>query len=371
VKFPVIGIGCALLSTVFTTIAGGILPDRDNQIIIEGEFSQAAPAFLLIFSAKPLRDARRLLNEMPSSELAVMRSTDERVIIKVHGKPAARDGRLVYAFGTKNDSDRPWNNGTEFRWQDWEKFSPDVWDNIAIVAAPESAGQKLWVTGVTIRKGGHLLFNSHARASYPNKRRMDASFPRFGLTPGNGRAPVLNLAAPMNRFRRDYYELGNNALLLAAYADLAQTEKRKYARRGGNWCSEFATYVYRVNHLATPDPNRGDVHWKNMREFFEKSGKVYSAREVASWPDQRKLALIKPGSFVSILIGQETHSIIFTTWVREPGKPITSYVGISGNNRGMVWPHAPLKLPSAENPKARTAEQLKEFDQKVYFGVLP
>ena len=93
------------------------------------------------------------------------------------------------------------------------------------------------------------------------------------------------------------------------------------------------------------------------------------AREVAAWPDAKKLALIKPGSFVSILTGDSTHSIIFTTWVRDARKPITRYVGISGNNRGMVWSHAPLKLPSLEALKNRSPEELRDFDQKVYFGV--
>ena len=48
---------------------------------------------------------------------------------------------------------------------------------------------------------------------------------------------------------------------------------------------------------------------------------------------------------------------------------MTRYVGVSGNNKGMVWPHAPMKLPAADEFKGMTAEKLREYDQKVYFGV--
>jgi hypothetical protein len=72
---------------------------------------------------------------------------------------------------------------------------------------------------------------------------------------------------------------------------------------------------------------------------------------------------------VSILLGNSTHSIIFTNWVEERGQPISKYVGISGNNRGMVWPHAPLKLPTPDLFVGMTPEALQEYDQKVYFAV--
>jgi hypothetical protein len=106
-----------------------------------------------------------------------------------------------------------------------------------------------------------------------------------------------------------------------------------------------------------------------MREFFERNGQVYSAREVAGWSDEKKIATIKPGSFVSILVGNSTHSIIFNTWVTGRGQPISTYTGVSGNNRGMVWPHSPLKLPTPEALAGKTPEQLRDFDQKVYFAV--
>jgi hypothetical protein len=106
-----------------------------------------------------------------------------------------------------------------------------------------------------------------------------------------------------------------------------------------------------------------------MREFFARQGKVYPMREVATWSDKEKVAKIKPGSFVSILIGNSTHSVIFTTWVRAGQGPITSYAGISGNNKGMVWPHAPMKLPTADAVKGMSARELTDYDAKVYFAV--
>lgn len=360
---------CLLWCASSGLVAGGIIPDRDNLIRIEGEFSQSAPAFLVIFSANPLRAGAGLLQALSPGDLMKLKTSDAMVVLKLHGKPASSPGRFEYFFGTKRDADRSWNSGAQFRWQQWENVSPDVWDNITLAAAPESSSARMLISHVTVRKGGQLLFNSRATATYPNKGRMSASFAAVNLAHAPGRAPLLNLASHMERFRRDYYELGQNPVLLSAYADLGQTEKRKYANRGKNWCSEFATYLYRGNNLATPDPNLRDVTWKNMRDYFQQNGRVYSAREVAAWPDAKKLALIKPGSFVSILVGDSTHSILFTTWVRDARKPITRYVGISGNNRGMVWSHAPLKLPSLEDLKNRSPEELRDFDQKVYFGV--
>jgi hypothetical protein len=106
-----------------------------------------------------------------------------------------------------------------------------------------------------------------------------------------------------------------------------------------------------------------------MREFFERNGRIYTAREVAGWSDKDKISRIKPGSFVSILVGKSTHSILFTTWVRDNGKPITRWVGISGNNKKMVWAHAPLSLPEKEQFRKMTPEELREYDQKVFFAV--
>jgi len=95
-------------------------------------------------------------------------------------------------------------------------------------------------------------------------------------------------------------------------------------------------------------------------------------REVMTWSDAEKMAKIKPGSFVSIQLDGSTHSLIFTTWVRpERGGTITKYSAISGNNKGMVWPHEPLSLPASDLVDGMSAEALAKYDQEVYFGVPP
>jgi hypothetical protein len=364
--------GLAGILAVSPSTAGGILPDRVNKIIIQGRFAEQAPAFLLIFSAQPLRDARgQLIASMSQAELAQLKNHGEQLAIQVYGKQASRPGQFEYAFGTAADAAMPWNDGRGFRWQDWEKHSPDIWDHLCVLSLPKPGGAPTLavIENVALFKGGKALYDSRTRQSYPNKRPFDASFKPFDAAPRQARHPVLNLAGLMEQFRRDYYELDNNRVLNVAYSDLGQTEKRKYANRGNAWCSEFSSYVYRQCGIMTPDPNRSDVHWKSMRAFFEQNGQVFPAREVAGWSDQKKRATIKPGSFVSILIGDSTHSIIFTTWAVEPGQPVTRYVGISGNNKGMVWPHAPMRLPTPDQLAALTPEELREYDQKVYFAV--
>ncbi|MGA2025544.1 MAG: hypothetical protein ABSH17_00560 [Syntrophobacteraceae bacterium] len=358
-----------------TARADGIIPDRNNQVIIQGQFSDPAPKFLLIFSAKPLRDSHgRLLTSLIYADFAKFKRSYECLVIKVYGKKKTASGRIDYFFGTSADAEKPWNNGSDFHWKDWAKYSPDIWDNLCIIALPESKREPEIaanrINKVTIRRGGNLLYDSRATQSYPNKKPIKAAFKPIDLNTHGGASPVLNLAEHMARFRNDYYELNNNPILTLAYANLAQTSKKKYVtRRCINWCSKFCSYLYRRNGIMTPDPNRVDVYWKNMREFFERNGKVYTAREVSSWSNQKKISLIKPGSFVSILVGNSTHSIMFTTWVMESDKPITKYVGISGNNKKMVWAHRPLALPTNVQLGKMTAEKLREYDQKVFFGV--
>jgi hypothetical protein len=356
--------------------AAGLIPDRNNQVLIEGKFQDAAPSFLLIFSAEPLKDDRgRPLSSMTLDEIQSFKNRPACVAIKVYGKPLTKPGRMDVFFGTAADADRPWNDGRDFDWHDWEKHSADAWDNVCIVPSPTSAASAASrspfaiINNVTIRRGSKLLYDSRARESYPNKRPISAGIKPFTAAGRDGKYPVLNLSEEMARFRRDYYEIGDNPILNLAYSDVAQTDKRKYANRGTNWCSEFATSCYRSAGYGTPDPNAGDVHWKNMREFFEKNGRVYSAREVAGWSDREKMERIAPGSFVSILIGDATHSLIFTTWLRERGQPITRYAAVSGNNKGMVWPHDPLALPQPDDWKGKSPAELEKYDAMVYFAV--
>jgi hypothetical protein len=363
------------LSLASSAIAGGILPNVVNQITIEGSFAAPVPTFLVVFSSKPLLDdSGMLLTSVTAESIPKIGRSREYVAIRLFGKPASTPGRFDYFFGTLHDADRPWNNGEDFHWQDWDKVSPDVWDNVAIVVLPTgwlSSRRPTGITDVTIRRGGKLLYDSRAKESYPNRKRIDSSIKPFNVESQLGRYSVLNLADRMKRFRNDYYELSGNPILQCAYANLGQTEKAKYANRGKNWCSEFASYVFRQNGIMTPDPNARDVYWKNMREFFEQHGAVYSLRLVSAWSNEDKIAKIKPGSFVSIRIGQRTHSLIFTTWIFKGREPITQYTGLSGNNKGMVWAHAPLTLPSPKEFQGMSRKQLAEYDQQVYFGVPP
>lgn len=369
-------IGCWLLVLILATpaLGGGLLPDRANKVLIEGQFSNPQQGFVLVFSAKPLSDERnRPLTSLPEEELKSFVNSRDQVLIKVYGKPQTKPGEFEFCFGPGDDKDRPWNNGREFAWENWAELSPDIWDNLCVVA-PLTRGAKngfAAITNVAIIKGDKLLYDSRKQESYPNKLRVAARFARFNAAPKQSNLPLLNLSSLMTKFRREFYELGDNPYLHSAYADLGQTEKRKYASRGNNWCSEFASWVYRDNGLMTPDPNRADVHFRSMREFFAEHGQVYPMREVASWSDKEKLARIKPGSFVSIRIGDTTHSLVFTTWVRNRQGPITSYTAISGNNKGMVWPHAPQKLPTAESFRQMPAAEQAEIDAKVYFAVPP
>ncbi len=353
-------------------VAGGLLPDRVNKIRIEGRFAEREPKFLFVFSAKPWADDKGVLvGQMTEKSLAEIPASKDLALVRVHGKPVSDKGVVEYFFGPKEDGQQPWNDGREMKWEEWSNLSADIWDHVAILhAGPAAAkGPTAVLLNVEVLKGGKSLFDSTERQTYPHKRRIDPSFRPFELAEKKGQHPVFNLSERMADFRRQHYELGNNPVLLTAYADLGQTERRKYARRGNAWCSEFASHVYRENGLMTPDPNVADVQWKNMREFFEANGKVYPLRDVATWPDAKKKSLIKPGSFVSVLIGETTHSIIFTGWIQETNKPVTRYVGVSGNNKGMVWPHAPLTLPTPEDLRGKSEEELKDYDQKVYIAV--
>ena len=351
--------------------AGGLIPDRINQILVQGRFDQPEQPFLVVFSKDPLANRTgRLIESATGAQLSRLDTNDDRVVLKLYGKPATRKGRYDFFFGTLHDANRPWNDGTDFHWEDWENHSPDVWDHVAICALPGRQTRVATISSVTIRRGGKVLFDSSATKSYTNKRPIRVALRPFTLRPRNGKYPVLNLSDEMASFGTRFYELGENPILQLAYSDLGQTEKSKYANRGRNWCSEFTSWIYRENDIETPDPNAGDVHFVNMAESLSKVGTVYPMREVLSWSDDEKRKKIKPGSFVSILNGQFTHSLIFTTWVTpEDGQPITHYAGISGNNKAMVWAHSPLKLPDPEIFESMSQEELADYDRKVYFGV--
>ena len=97
-------------------LGGGILPDRINQIIIQGRFSTPSPTFLAIFSSQPLNDERgRLTTILQSEDFAAFENSKDMLGIRLYGKPVTQSGRVDYFFGTLHDAERPWNSGAEFR----------------------------------------------------------------------------------------------------------------------------------------------------------------------------------------------------------------------------------------------------------------
>lgn len=58
--------------------AGGIIPGRINQIIIQGKFAVESPSFIVVFSAKPIRDGRRrFVSKLPASSLTQFKNSEE------------------------------------------------------------------------------------------------------------------------------------------------------------------------------------------------------------------------------------------------------------------------------------------------------
>jgi len=349
--------------------AKGIIPDRTNQIIIYSNLTEAKPTFYLIFSAKPIPAT---MDRAQLQSLVTKRNRKDLLILKMHGKEATKPGRFDYFFGTIHDPNRPWNNGDDFHWQDWENYSADLWDNIAVAyePPPNKKFTKVAINHIVIRRGGMRLFDSRAKNSHPNKHKILFPVSKRNLWPTTDKYPLLCLGRLTRDFKSQFYELRGDILKMA-YGDLGQTDKTKYANRGHAWCSEFASYIYRANGIDTPDPNAMDVHWKNLRAYFEKNGTVYTQREVSGWSNNMKRKLIKPGSIVSILTheGKSTHTIIFTTWRYNKGKAIESYTGISGCNKGMVWAHPNLPLPPLNWSQGKTDTEISNFDQKCFFGV--
>jgi hypothetical protein len=81
---------------------------------LKGTFPEPEPAFLLVCSARPLKDSQGcLVMEMQEAELRKLASNEQQVVIKLHGKKPTGN-RLDYFFGTAYDADMPWNNGVEF-----------------------------------------------------------------------------------------------------------------------------------------------------------------------------------------------------------------------------------------------------------------
>ena len=347
----------------------GIIPDRVNQIIIYSDTKDTIPTFYLVFSANSLPSS---IQTSELKELLSKNNDDKNMLaIKVYGKKATKSGRFDYFFGTKYDPEMPWNNGKDLHWKDWEKYSDEIWDNIAIGYEPQNSdNHSVKITNIAIKRGGQLLLDTRVKGTYLNNKKISFKVPSKDIMPKSKTVtPLLSLSYSMKSFKKKFYEV-KTPLLEAAYMDLGQTDKSKYANRGTAWCSEFASYLYRKYGYETPDPNKVDVYWKNLREYFIKSGNVYTLREVTKWSDSKKKSLIKPGAVVSIITDAgQTHTIIFSNWIYTSDK-IESFTGISGCNRGMVWAHSPLLLPTDKDLSGKTKEELEQFDEKCFFGVV-
>ena len=348
--------------------AKGIIPDRVNQVIIYSDVADVEPVFYLIFSIETIASSIKydeLIKLLPENS-----SNKDMLAIRVYGKKETSKGRFDYFFGSKYDSDSPWNNGIDFRWEDWSNFSDDIWDNLAIGYEPQGQyGQPVHISNVVVRRGGQLLLDTRAKKTYLNEKKISFRVSGKDISPtSTANRPLLSLSRCMKDFKKKYYEI-RSELLETAYQDLAQTDKTKYANRGNSWCSEFASYIYRKHGYDTPDPNEKDVYWKNLREYFSANGSVYTLREVAAWSDSVKKEIITPGSVVSIITGEDqTHTILFSNWVELEGQ-IDSFTGISGNNKGMVWAHAPVKLPPKDFSTGKTSAEIADYDEKCFIGV--
>ncbi|WP_319548556.1 hypothetical protein [Desulfogranum marinum] len=348
--------------------SSSILPQRVNQIIIVTHAKiTTTPTFYIIFSAKPLGAS---ISQSELSRYLHQQTNPEVLALKFSGKAINKNGRVEYFLGDRFDSQKPWNDGTHFHWQDWGKFAPDIWDNIAIAYEPaKQDSSEVVIANVAVRRGGQLLLDTRRKYSYPSKNRIATNLPNINLYPKKGIYPLLPLRDVMKQFREGYYELSGD-ILKTAYNDLGQTDKDKYAKRGKNWCSEFAAFVLRENNLDAPDPNKSDVHWRNLYEYFKKNGQIYSCREVDNWPDEKKKRLITPGTIVSMLTNNcnSTHTAIFTQWIPKNEGEISKYTAISGNNKGMVWFHRELSILNEECVQSNNRKILDNFDKKCFFG---
>lgn len=362
--------------TMGTRTNGAALdPNRINQLIVQGRFADEEPKLVAIFSTEPLADSRGRLSEyLTLRQLKTLHRSPTHVVLGLHSKKPTASGRCDYFFGTRYDPQMPWNDGREFAWQSWSRYPPDIWDNVAVGVLPSSsktADEIATITNVTFRINSQLLFDSRKNQSFPNRHSVDFSLVPKPLMKKRGGVSLINLSSTMKKFRNSYYELNDNTLLLAAYSDLGQGDRVKYANRGVNWCSEFCSYLYRSHGIPSPDPNKADVNWLVMRKFFLRTGTIYPAREVSSWSDKKKIETIPPGSFVTIPTAdwKNTHSVLFTKWVSDGKNPISKFTAVSGNNAGVVCAHSPIGLPTSEFIQTIPKADLDDFDERIYFAV--
>src|SRR5688500_15235951 len=96
----ILAIGLLGLLVVSPALGGGLLPDRDNRVLRQGRCAQPQPAFLLVFSAQPLRGGRgQPLTTLSDAQATALASHKDQVVLRIYGKSATRPGQFEYSFG--------------------------------------------------------------------------------------------------------------------------------------------------------------------------------------------------------------------------------------------------------------------------------
>lgn len=335
-----------------------------------------APAFWLIFSASPLTNTdgsfRDTISWAQLTNLQQSCTTGGLVVLHVQGKTAGADLRTFeYRFGFSADETNSWNNGETFDWHNWNRFSDDIWDNLAVVLDPATQppqGQ-LRVTNMVIIRNNETLFDSTRTKSFPSQRTMSVLLPLCNLAATGGSLTLLNVAGLMKQYKLQYYE-ADNGLLRAACLELGQTDESKFARPLSAWCSEFASYVYMTNGFSTPNPFIQDVYWANLRTYFTNFGHIYTIRDVITWSDDTKQRLIVPGTIMcAVLANGNTHTFLFDAWRPAGTNGLTAFTAFSGNNAQCVHWHANVILPTTDSFTNMTSAELANYDQMAFFGI--
>lgn len=366
-----------LLLASSNSYAKGLLPDRNNQITICTDSPVDRPYFTLIFTSQPLAQTISLnQGRITQEQLSQLGKAKESVVVVVGGKkPDKAPSCYDFFFGNERDGNQPWNNGVDFHWQSWTDHSDEVWDNLAI-AAGVSGGDALpqvtiTVNNVIVKRGGMLLFDSRKTRSIPNNNPIAVGIAPSRIGKDQDLFAVVDLGEAMKKFKRLYYELDNTLVLLTAYDDLGQTDNSKYLPVSRGWCSEFASHVYRASGFAAPDPKRGEITWRVIKDHFAKHGKIYGLHEVSRWTQQEREARIKPGSLVSIVTTSGTaHILLLTQWIQSDDNG--AFTAISGNNHGMVWTHPSIslkKLLKDEDLKGMSRIELNRYHDRSFIAI--
>ncbi|MDQ7045012.1 MAG: hypothetical protein Q9M32_03750 [Sulfurimonas sp.] len=355
-----------LMATLF---ADKLLPEKNNQIIIYLNQKIKKPTFYMIFSKEDIAYKNITQKQL---EVLVKSKNKDLLLIKLHSKSSVKAYKYHYFFGNKQeDKNKPWNNGEEFSWKSWKQYDADIWDNVSVVYVPKNLKEKtVYIKNIVIRRGGFSLLDTRKKESLISKNKISFKVEKNKSVISDGVYNVYHFGKMMESFKQKFYEIRSPVLKLAI-DDLGQTDKKKYVSRGKNWCSEYAAYLYNENGIIAPNPNKKDLHFKNLKVFYEKNGKVYSFLDVIKWSDSKKVKLIKPGTLVSFCVNdcKSAHTVIFNSWTKNKSGKITKFSALSGNNRGMVYFHKKLRLDMFDKKMKHDKKYKTEFLRKSYFAV--